>query len=277
MKFRDDGQTYQMFLLDHRGNLNQVIGNGNELEIVQTIYVPTMIVSGGGENRFTFLVIEDRAFVLIEQELIGIFGVADSDRVSEITLVTDVYNQTTFEGANTRFSNLTINSAGLVGFASSGELRRQEAGEIAVGEPSLPSSGAYSRITFVSPVNSFSGDYSFGLRFRNENSGIDNWLVFDDSKAWRHVRRSASGTQSVLANGTANQLQTGAGDENSLEFVSTGDQHKVFLNGVFVADLVFPPGDLPFTTTPMAAFEPSHQAGIEVTQFSDFVVWSFRD
>lgn len=274
VKFRDDGQTYQMFVFDHRGNLNQFNGNGNDLELVRAVAVPNLLTGGGARNNFTFLVIEERAFVLLDEVLIGIFDVQEPDRVGEISLVTDVFNQTTFVGSNTAFFNLVINSAGLIEPSSSGTLVRQQADKPAIGEQSLPSSATYTRITFVSPLNAFSGDYSFGLLFRTEAKGIDNWLVFDDSKAWRFIRRSTTGAEAVINQGTADQLGTRAGDTNFLEFLSTGEQHKIYLNGKFLANVSIARGDLPFTIAPMAAFEVTHQTGGVATEYRDLVVWS---
>lgn len=277
LKFRDDGQTFQMFMFDHRGNLNQINGNGNVLDIVRTVPVANMLTSGGAQNQFTFLVIEEKAFVLLDQVLIGIFDVSEPDRVGDISLVTDVFNETTFVGANTEFSDLVINSAGLIAFNNSGELVRQELDKPAEGEHSLLSSATYTQVTFVSPLNAFSGDYSYGLLFRVEHLGIDNWLVIEDSKSWRHIRRSTTGAEVLLGSGTADLLRTGEGDENFIEFVSTGEQHKVYLNGEFLTDVTFPQSDFPFTVAPMAAFDPGHQATVGATEYHDFSVWSVAE
>ncbi len=277
VKFRNDGQTFQMFMFDQRGNLNQINGNGSELEIVRTVAVPNMLTGGGDRNGFTFLVIEDKAFILLEQALIGVFNVSEPGRVGDISLVTDVFNQTVVVGANTEFFGLVINSAGLAGFTESGELESQQPFQPATGDASLPSSASYTRVNFVSPFNAFSGDFSYGLAFRNEELGIDNWLILDDSKVWRHILSDTTGTQTVQGTGIADQLQTGAGDANLIELLSTGKQHKVYLNGKFLANLVFQPGDFPFTIAPMVAFETDHQTGGMATQFTNFTVWSFED
>ncbi len=277
VKFRNDGQTFQMFTFDHRGNLNQINGNGTELEIVQTMAVPGLLTSGGARNDFSFLVIDRRAFILLGQDLIGEFEVTEPNRVGEISLVTDVFNQTVVVGANTEFFNLTINSASVVGISGGGELARSQPDEPAHGDFTQPTSAPFVRVTFVSPVNSFSGDYSFGLLMRTEDIGIDNWLVLSDRKTWRHIRRSTTGAETVLGQGTAETLRTGEGDENLLELVSTGQQNKIYLNGEFITNIGFSPSDLPFTIAPMAGFEPSDQAGGRATEYRDFIVWSVQD
>lgn len=274
VKFRDDGQKYQMFVLDHNGDLLYIRGDGPELEIVSSMPVPTMFTAGGIRNKMTLLVIADRAYVLVDGILTGIFTVEDTADSGEVSLVTDIYNQTVVVGAQTEFFDLVINSAGLIGSSGPGQLVRSQPGEIAVGEPSLLTSEGYARVTFVSPINAFSGDYSYGLLFRNEVTGIDNWLVFDDSKKWRHIRRSTTGAESVLSSGTASELKTGAGDANSFEFLSTGQENKIYLNGKLLTNLGFAPEDLPFTIAPMAAFEPTHQTGGMATEYRDFAVWS---
>lgn len=277
IKFRNDGQTFQMLVIDQRGDLNQINGNRNVLDIVRTVPMQDILTSGGARNDFTFLVIDEKALVFLDQILVGVFDVAEPDRVGEISVVTDIFNQTTVVGANTEFFDLRVSSAGLIGAVGFGELGRQQPDQPAVGESSLLSSETYTRVTFVSPVNAFSADYSFGLVFNSEDPAASNWLVIDDSKIWRHVRLSTPEAQMVLGSGTADPLLTAAGDENFLEFVSTGEQHKVYLNGELLTNFTFPPGDVPFTVAPFAGFEPDHQSGIAATQFSDFAVWSFAE
>ncbi len=277
IRFRDDGQTFQMFVFDHRGSLNHIIGDRNELEVVRSVPVPNMVTNGGAKNDFTVVVIEDRAFVLMDQILIDIFDVPEPDRVGEVSLVTDIFNQTTVVGAVVEFFDLTINSAGLIRSSDSGSLVRQDAELPITGEASSLTSATYTLITFESPINAFSGDYSFGLLFNVEEKGIGNWLVFDDSREWRFIRRSTTGAQAVTARGEAALLGTAAGNLNFIEFLSTGDRHKIYLNGEFLADVTIPPDDKPFTVAPSAAFEPSHQTGGIATKYSDFVVWSIAE
>ncbi len=263
-----------MFVFDHLGNLNQINGNRNDLEIVQTVPVPDLLTGGGERNSFTILVVEDRAFVLIGEQLAGIFDVQEPERSGEISLVTDIFNQTTFVGANTEFFDLVINSAGLIGAQASGALVREQADQPVVGATSPPTSATFTRVTFESPLNAFSGDYSFGLVLSTDSIGIANWLVFEDSKQWLFIRRSTTGAEAVLGQGFADQLGTRAGQTNDIEFVSTGAQHKIYLNGEFLANVGIPESDLPFTVAPMAAFRPGHQSGGISTRFTDLVVWS---
>lgn len=280
IKFRDNGETFQMFVFDHEGNLNYIKGQGNQLTIVDSVVAENMLISGGTSNRVTFVVIEERAFVLLDQELITIFEIepaTDPDTAAGLSLVSDIYNQTTVVGAHTEFFDLSINSAGLVGFSESGELVREEPDMPALGDFSLPTSAGYARVTLISPINAFSGDYSYGLLFRSGSIGIDNWLVFDDAKNWRHLRRSSTGAESVFASGRADSLRIAAGNENLLEFLSTGEEHKVYLNGELLINMTLPLTDLPVSIAPIAAFESSHQTGGIATQYTDFGVWSVAE
>lgn len=274
LKFRDDGDSYQMFVLDHNGNLSYIKGKGSELQIVDTAPARGMLTVGGGRNDLNFLVIEDRAFIFLDGLLIKIYAVEGTGISGEVSLVTDIYNQTVVVGAQTRFFDLLINSAGLVGRVNSGQMIRPAPDEVALGEFSLPTSAGYARVTLVSPLNAFSGDYSFGLLFRTEATGIDNWLVFDDSKRWRHIRRSTTGAEFLFANGVAQGLNARQGSENLLEFLSTGQENKVYLNGELLLNISLLPEDLPFTIAPVAGFEAGHQTGGLATQYSDFAVWS---
>lgn len=274
LKFRDDGNNYQMFVLDHESNLNYIKGTGTVLEIVDTVTVPQMMTSGGGVNDLIFLVIEDKAFIFVDRLLVKIYTVDGADKSGELSLITDIYNETTVVGAQTEFFDLVINSAGLVGQVVAGNLSRPGPAEIAVGQFSLETSAGYARVTLVSPFNAFSADYSFGLLFRTEATGYDNWLVFDDSKEWRHMRRSTSGADFQFSRGIATNLDTRQGKENVIEFLSTGVENKVYLNGELLLNLAIPPEDQPFTIAPMAGFEPGHQLGEPGTEFRDFAVWS---
>ncbi len=280
IRFRDNGQIFQMFVFDHEGNLSHIRGNGNILASVRTAAVPKMLVSGGASNRITFVVIEERAFALLDQELIAVFDidpVGDSSEPAEVSLVADVFNQVQVVGAVTEFFDLTINSAGLVGVNESGTLIRTTPGEAALGNFSEPTSAGYAQVTLVSPINAFSGEYSFGLVFRNDSIGIDNWLVFDQRKEWRHIRRSTTGAESVFSSGRADSLMIGANDENLLEFVSTGQEHKIYLNGVLLTNMTLLPDDLPASIAPFAAFEANHQTGGLATEYRNFAVWSVSD
>ena len=280
IKFRNDGQTYQMFVFDHEGNVSHVKGNGNQLSIVRTEAVSNMLTGGGASNRITLVVVEGHAFVLVDQLLAAVFDVdpaSEEAESAEISVVADIFNQTMVVGAVTEFFDLVIDSAGLVGAAQSGSLVRGDSGQPALGRFSGLTSAGYARVTLISPINAFSGDYSFGLLFRTEAIGIDNWLVLDDSKNWQHVRRSTTGAEVVFSSGRADSLSTGAGNENLLEFLSTGQEHKIYLNGTLLANLNLPPGDLPVMITPFAGFEPEHQPGGLATEYRDFVVWSVAE
>lgn len=274
LRFRDDGDTYQMLVFDHTGNLMYIKGSGSELETVESIHLLEMQTNGGSRNDTTVLVIEEKAFVFLDGQLIKIFTVEDVGKSGKVSLVTDIYNETTVVGAQTEFFDLVINSAGLIGRVNSGQMTRPAPDVIALGEFSLPTSGSYARVTLVSPINSFSGDYSYGLLFRTEATGIDNWLVFDDSKNWRHIRRSTSGAEFVFATGRADELRTGADQVNTLEFLSTGNANNVYLNGELLMNMSILLEDLPFTIAPMAGFEPNHQTGGLATEYRDFDVWS---
>ncbi len=276
IKFRDDGETYQLLVFDHFGDLTHYSGRHNELIPTKTVRAENMLTSGGSENSATFLVVEDRAFVLLNEALVSVFEVTEPDRVGEISLVTDIFNQTEVVGANTEFRDLVINSAGLIAWRESGAVSRSEPGAPAIGEFSLSTSAIFARITFLSPQYAFAGDFSFGLLFRNESMGIDNWITFDDNKAWKHVRSSTSGASSTLASGTVDGLLTSLGDENLIEFVSTGDQHKIYVNGEFITNVTFPGIDFPLQIAPAAAFEPTHQSGISETEYIDFIAWSLQ-
>ncbi len=277
VKFRDDGQTFQMFVFNHEGVLSYIKGDGTDLQTVSEISVQSLRTSGGARNDITLLVVETRAFVLLDELLIGIYQVGDPERSGEVSIVTDVFNQTTVVGAHTEFLDLAINSAGMVAHSSSGELVRGQPDEPAVGPLSLPTSAGYSRVVLLSPTYAFSGDYSYGFLFRSDEIRSSNWLVLDDSKNWRHLRRSDSGAEFIFANGTAELLDTSAGGENVLEFLSTGQENKIYLNGEFLTNIGVLPEDLPFSIAPIAAFNPDHQTGGLATEYRDFVVWSVAE
>jgi hypothetical protein len=202
--------------------------------------------------------------------------VAETNQDGALSLVSDIYNQTVVVGAQVEFYDLVINSAGLVAHTASGQLIKATANEIAIGDFSLPTVAGYAQVTFVSPTYAYAGDYSFGLLFRTEATGIDNWLVFDDAKHWRHVRRSTTGAEFEYASGTADGLLTGKGQKNTFEFLSTGEENKVYLNGELLTSLSILEEDLPYTMAPMAGFEPTHQTGGMVTYYTDFIVWSVQ-
>jgi hypothetical protein len=277
IKFRDDGQHYQMLVVDHQGNLKYIKGNGPELETVSTLVLADMFTASGIRNDLVFLVIEDRAFVFLAGTLVARIVVEETNQPGALSLVTDIYNQTIVVGAQVEFYDLVINSAGLVAHTASGELIKPSANDIAIGDFSLPTSAGYAKVTFVSPTYAYAGDYSFGLLFRTPATGIDNWLVFNDAKNWRHIRRSTTGAEFEYAHGTADGLLTGKGQENTLEFLSTGQESKVYLNGVLLTNMSIQEEDIPYNMAPMAGFEPTHQTGGMVTVYTDFIVWSVKN
>jgi hypothetical protein len=67
--------------------------------------------------------------------------------------------------------------------------------------------------------------------FRNAETGIDNWLVFDNAKNWCHIRRTTTGAEFEFAHGTASGLLTGKDHQNILEFMNAGEEKKISLNG----------------------------------------------
>ena len=276
IKFRDNGQTFQMLVVDHMGNLNYIKGIGTELEIVSSMKLADMFTASGVRNDLAFIVIKDRAFVFLSGSLVARIVVEETNQAGALSLVTDIYNQTIVVGAQVEFFDLMINSAGLVAHTTSGQLIKPSANNIAIGDFSLPTSAGYAKITFVSPTYAYAGDYSYGLLFRTAETGIDNWLVFDDAKNWRHIRRSTTGAEFEFARGTANNLLTGKGQENTLEFLSAGQENKIYLNGELLTSISILEEDLPYTMAPMAGFEPTHQTGGMVTIYSDFIVWSVQ-
>ena len=265
-----------MLVVDHMGNLNYIKGIGTELEIVSSMKLADMFTASGVRNDLAFIVIKDRAFVFLSGSLVARIVVEETNQAGALSLVTDIYNQTIVVGAQVEFFDLMINSAGLVAHTTSGQLIKPSANNIAIGDFSLPTSAGYAKITFVSPTYAYAGDYSYGLLFRTAETGIDNWLVFDDAKNWRHIRRSTTGAEFEFARGTANNLLTGKGQENTLEFLSAGQENKIYLNGELLTSISILEEDLPYTMAPMAGFEPTHQTGGMVTIYSDFIVWSVQ-
>ena len=263
-----------MLVFDHNQNLNYIRVANQDLEIIETTKMPDLITVGGGQNHLTLLTIDERAFVFLSGILVKIYDLEGGVKRGDVSLVTDIYNQTTVVGAQTRFAGLLINSAGLIGRTDSGLMTRPAPGEIAVGDMSLLTSAGYARVTLLSPLAAFSGDYSFGFLFRNEATGIDNWLSFDDNKQWQHVRRSTSGAESVMASGTAPDLNTREAGENLLEFLSTSEQHQIYLNGTLLLNIAILGEDLPFSIAPMAGFKPEHNVGNPGTVYRDFSAWS---
>ena len=276
IKFRDNGQLFQMLVVDHMGNLNYIKGNGTELEIISSTKLVDMFTAGGIRNDLVFLVIKDRAFVFLSGTLVARIEVEETNQDGELSLVSDIYNQTVVVGAQVEFFDLVINSAGLVGHTNSAQLIKPTANEIAIGDFSLPTTAGYAKVTFVAPTYAYAGDFSFGLLFRTVATGIDNWLVFDDAKNWHHLRRSTTGAEFEYARGTAPGLLTAKGQENTLEFLSTGEDNKIYLNGELLTNVAILKEDLTYTMAPIAGFEPTHQTGGMVTEYTDFIVWSVQ-
>ena len=274
LKFREDGGFYQMLVFDHRGRISYLTGNPLTVDLVSTTDIAEFRTNAGQSNKITLMVLEEMAWIYINGNLaktmtVGAVGVSGS-----ISLVTDIYNETTVQNASVSFNSFSINSAGLAGMSPGGTLQKASATEIAVGPASLPTSAGYARVTIVSPIAAFSGDYSFGLFFKSSSGGIENWLVFDDLKNWQHIRRSSAGGEEVLASGTAQMLKTGQSEPNTFEVLSIEGQQRVYVNGTLLTALNFVQGDLPVAIAPFAGFLPAHQPSGLPTEYRDFVVWS---
>jgi hypothetical protein len=274
LKFREDNGAYQMLVFDHHGQVNYLTGNELTVDLVSTTDISDFRTAAGQSNRLTLLVLEENVWIYINGNLAHTMTVGAVGVSGDISLVTDIYNETTVQNAAVAFTSFSINRAGLAGMSAGGTLQKASANEIAVGSGSLPTSAGYAAFTLVSPIAAFSGDYSYGILFRSASGGIDNWLVFDDLKNWQHIRRSAAGGEEVLAEGIAKELQTGQSETNSLEVLSIEGQHRVYLNGVLLTTMTFAPGDLPASIAPFAGFLPNHQPSGLATEYRDFVVWS---
>jgi hypothetical protein len=129
----------------------------------------------------------------------------------------------------------------------------------------------------VSPLSAFAGDFSYGIVFESPTTGARNWLVFDDTRVWQHIRTDATGNETVLAQGVVSQLKLGKDEENFIRVISVENKNTVYLNSAEVIQLALSPADLPASAAPFAGFRSNHQTGGVSTTFKNFVVWSLGD
>jgi hypothetical protein len=276
VKFRQSNGEYQMLVFDSSGSLSYRTGSSTTADLVSVTDIPEFFTNAGLSNKITVLVLEEKARVFLDGKLVQTLDVGAVGVSGDISLVTDIQNRTTIQGASVRFASFSIDRAGLVALSSGGTLVKTADNLPAIGQASQPTSAGYARVTLVSPAASFSADYSYGVKLTSQAGGFDNWLVFDDTKSWQHIRRNPSGEDTVVVSGTAADLDTREGAANTIELINVDGQRKVYLNGTLLTVMVLIADDLPYTVAPFAGFLPTHQPGGMATEYRDLIVWSTR-
>ena len=274
IKFRDNGTSYQMITLDSQARLNYLVGGTQTVDLVSSQDISSILTGGAQGNDLTLVVLGNVALIFINNSLQATIDVIGENISGDISLVTDIYNESKVMGAETTFTSFTVNRAGLAVESRGGELVKQTGGPV-IGVRSLPLKETVLDITFISPYPAFSGKWSFGLVFESSESDVSTWLVFDERKKWQMIRRDETGKDSVRATADKiDEMRTGRGEENHIRIISVDGEYLMFVNGSLRLNIQFIPSDLQASVAPFAGFDDSHQKSGTATMYKDFVVWS---
>ena len=150
-----------------------------------------------------------------------------------------------------------------------GELE-QVAGSASVIPAGVTVEDFYVRATFFNP-SAADQPWDIALVFRDPGGADHYRLIIQSDGSWTF----AQGTESDVASGTIDNLNTAADEENVIDLVVAGETGYFAVNDQFVATLdtsaLVQPGEVWVGT----AFFPENTVDGAITPFRDFQVWSF--
>jgi hypothetical protein len=148
---------------------------------------------------------------------------------------------------------------------------QQVAGSASVIPAGVTVADFYVRATFFNPADAADQPWDFALVFRDPGGSDHYRLIVQSSGEWTF----AQGAESDVASGTVDELNTGAGESNTIDLVVAGETGYFAVNDRFVATLdtsaLVQPGEVWVGT----AFYPENTVDGAVMPFRDFQVWSF--
>jgi hypothetical protein len=278
VKFRQTETEYQAIAINSAGQVRHVIGTpgiGAAVDTTEILFdYDDVAKTAGTGNSINLTVIEDRAWLYINDEYLGEFSIGGVGVSSDVELIAELENETNVIGATTRVAAVEVRDAQIESFIDSGTFVK-EAGEITRTEPTGILRDSLVQADFVVPYELILGRWTVGFEYFEPVTETTNWLIVNNRRQWRHLRQVGSSGEIVeLAIGTSTEILRDRGDVNNLSIFGQNGTYMVLINDVVVTELVFDPEDQPARVSWISGFEATDQQPTYPTQYSNYTVWS---
>ncbi len=281
VKFRESAGTYQAVTINSIGLVRYIVGTvGAEGEQdtfneVIAFGITGLDTSVSGSNSLHLTVIDDRAWLFVNDVFVTQFTVSGAGIAADIELVAELENETQIGGAATELTNVEVRVGETAGFIVSGALTK-ELDEISRTQQTGPIRDSVVEAEFVSPFQRFLGKWSVGFEFVDPVTGSSNWILINNTQRWKHVRQTGTSGELVeIDTGTAPGILRGHLDVNRLMVLARNGVNELYINGIRTATINIDPGELPAQISAIAGFSPTDQKPGIPTQFTNYTVWSF--
>lgn len=281
VKFRELDGLYQAVSINSAGDLRHLEGRvGDEGQpdsfTILHIFDYDDIATGGSEtNSLHLTVVEDEAWLFVNDTFIGRFAVGGNGASSDVQFIAELDNETQISGALTQLTGIEVRSSASAAFLPSLTMVK-EAGVITRSNPTGTTSSFLVEAEFVSGYERVLGQWTVGFEFSEPINDVTHWVFINNSKQWKHFRQSGPGAQlEEFAGGIHNGILRDRGDVNKLEMLGQNGIQQLFINGVFVSSVSIQPEPIPVQISAFSGFADTDQLPGFPTEMLNYNAWSF--
>ena len=231
--FRNSGlDDFSYIVLTHAGYYYHYLRIAGNDHLVNDGIIHRWESAVGSINSIKLIAIEERGWLFVNEEYVGDLDISGSQSQGELSIATGLFSDSEVPGYSTRFSNVIGQELGLLFGPNSGQLT-SGGNVIAINRAGIDSFMAYSRVDFLTPINTET--WSLGILFRTK--GENDFLTFslDSDRIWSIDHATYSGNEwQQLEGGQSSAVKFNDPALNQLELFFAGDLAIVYVNDVFL-------------------------------------------
>lgn len=273
--FRAAGRfNYHAVVIDNSGMWFHYLRDGVEKrELADSGRAPGLWLETGGVNTLRLIATGSRGWLFLNERVIGTLDLSGGPAEGDLAVIAGYDNDNRVPGQATRFREFTVAQPGAFGSAS-GTLEHAADGLVSssIGPRARDFIAA---ATFTNPVSGVGGRWDYGFTFRGSGPNAFHGVYVDSGRTWNHLLRTGGEPSSTAFSRSGGVLlNTGAGEQNTLELVATGETGLLYVNGALAQELELGEGDVGGVVSVASGFSEGAGRPGQTVPFDDFAVWS---
>lgn len=281
VKFREADGLYHAISINSDGDVRYLEGAVGEDEstdtftVLQTFDYSNVGTTGADSNSIHLTVIEDQAWLFVNGDFFVQFTVEGVGVSSDVQLIAELENETQISGVNTQLTGVAVRSGEAAASVASTTMIKEQ-GEITRTEPTGTAGTFLVEAEFVSGYERILGKWTVGFEFTDPASETTNWILINNSKQWKQLRRvGPSGPIEEIAGGLYNGILRDRGDVNKVQVLSQNGIQQLFINGSLVANVDIQPELVPVQIAAFSGFAETDQQPGFPTEMRNYAAWTF--
>ncbi len=281
VKFRDSGDLYHVVSINSAGEVRYLEGIQGEdgqqdsFTLVQSFDYDDVATSGSGANSLHLTVIDEQAWLFVNDEYVAEFTVGGSEISSDVQFVAELENETQIDGVIIALTRPEVR-AGEIAVSIPSEKMIKESGEITRTGSTGTTKDFMIEADFVSGYERILGKWSVGFEFVEPLSDTTHWVMINNSKSWQHFRRvGQNGPIEEVDSAIYSGILRERGDLNTMRMLSQNDTQQLFINGTFITSLNIQLEQIPVQMSAVSGFAADDQLPGFPTEIQNYTAWTF--